>query len=210
MTETTTQTTVRTSDGDSASMLAGLTSPTTKGAAGKPAPKPAPAKRTSKTTKPAGKTAPKPAQKVTSTKTRTPATDRPANQLPALLGDDYAGTLTDAKREVARWMVDVFNALIAGKNAPRWVPNRHGGIPLAFAAAIAASTLNYAPVPPDYWGDSLPPRSGAGGRGAKGRIAAAAPVKSTARKSSATKPAPKPAQSSTRKPAQTKPASRAA
>src|SRR6185312_16834796 len=102
------------------------------------------------------------------------ATDRPANALPALLGDVYAGTLPDAKREVARWMVDVFGALFAGKNAPKWVPSRHGGIPAAFAAAMSASTLNYAPVPADYWSPALPPRSGAGGRGAKGRIAACA------------------------------------
>ena len=193
MSETTTQTTVRTSDGDSASMLAGLTSPSTSTAAGRPAPKRTPASATKRTAAGGTKrTSPRAATKVTSTK-RTVSSDRPANQLPALLGDDYAGTLTEAKREVARWMVDVFGSLFAGKPAPKWIPKRHGGIPEKFAAAIAASTLNYAPVPADYWSPALPPRSGAGGRGAKGRIAAATPVKRT------TKPA-------TRKPAQSKPA----
>jgi hypothetical protein len=184
-----TSTTIVTGNGDDASMLAGVTSTSTANAAGRPAPKPA--RRTTSAVKSAGKSV-KPAGKSTSG-TKGPraavkvsaSAPRPMSTAADLLGDDFSGSLTEAKREVACFLVDTL-----GDALKRYNPKRHRNIPPAFVAFLFASYANYAPVPADYWNDNLAPRSGAGGRGAQNR----APVATkSARTPRATKPAAKPA-----------------
>jgi len=77
---------------------------------------------------------------------------------------DAGPTKTSMNRAVAKAMVKAVADMIAG-----WKPEDHEGITAEFAAAGVASWLNYSPVPADGWDDRLPPRSGAGGRGAARR-----------------------------------------
>jgi hypothetical protein len=146
-----------------------MTTPTTPTAPATPvvAPKPAPAKRQSRASRSAAaNTAPAKADR----KLAIVPAAKPTAAKPAKVAKVAAGpTRTQQNRIVAAAMVDAVAKMIDGWTS---AVEKRTGVSKSVARAGVSSWLNYAPCG-DHWASSLDDRSGAGGRGAKGRAKSA-------------------------------------